>query len=168
MGFLDDMRLQNAYRVAASFDYNHDGNIKARGLFGKELDFDSNARRLTDYNKDGKISIDEFAHALAGGDVLIGYDRKVHTTNPYGGGAPSYPYPGGGSPYYPGQHGPVVYPGSGYIGGGYGYGQNNGFGNIVGGAAVGGAIGYISGGNNGLEKGAVVGGFLGAISNLFR
>ena len=168
MGFLQNINLQNAYRVAASYDYNRDGFVKASGLFGKEIKFDRDARRNTDFNKDGKISIDEFAHALAKRDIFIGYDREVHSSNPFGGGNNTgYPYPGGGSPYYPGQHGPTVYPGPSYGGGG-GYYPNSGYGNVVGGAALGGAIGYISGGSNGLEKGAVLGGVLGAISNLFN
>ena len=165
------MNLAYAYRIAASFDYNHDGNIKTNSFFGsKELAFDHDAKRRTDTNNDGKISVGEFAQALANGDVFIGYDREVHSNNPFGGGqAPGYPYPGGGSPYYPGQQGPTTYPGSNY--GGYGnnnYYPNSSYGSVLGGAAVGGAIGYISGGSNGLEKGAVIGGFLGAISNFFK
>jgi len=164
------MNLPYAYRVAASYDFNRDGYIKAGGLFGKEIEFDRNARRLTDTNRDGHIAVGEFAEALARGDVLIGYDREVHVANPFGPGNPGYPqpgYPGGGSPYYPGPGGPITYPGSGY-GYGYGGGYNQSFGDILGGAAVGGAIGYISGGEKGLEKGAVIGGFLGAIGNIFR
>lgn len=172
MGFLQNINLQNAYRVAASYDFNRDGYIKTGGLFGKEIEFDRNAKRITDTNRDGHVTVQEFAESLARGDVMIGYDREVHSTNPFGPGQPGYPkpgYPGGGSPYYPGAGGPVTYPGSGYgYGGGYYGGNQGGFGNIVGGAAVGGAIGYISGGSNGLEKGAVIGGFLGALGNLFR
>ena len=140
MGFLDNMRLQNAYRVAASFDYNRDGNIKTNSWFGsKELEFDRDAKKRTDFNKDGKISIDELAQSLAKGDVFIGYDREVHSNNPFGGGNgginQGYPYPGGGSPYYPGAGSVATYSGS--IG--YGYG-----GGVVGlGNAVGGVIGAI-------------------------
>lgn len=157
------MNLAYAYRVAASYDFNRDGFIKSRG-FGKELDFDGDARRVTDFNRDGHLSVDEFAHALARGDVFIGYDREVHATNPFGN--PGYPYPGGGSPYYPGYPGgSVTYPGPGY---GYGGAYGSPLGNIIGGAAVGGAIGYIADGKNGLENGAVIGGFIGAIGSLFR
>lgn len=163
------MNLPYAYRVAASFDYNRDGFIKT-GIIGRELEFDNDAKRRTDFNRDGKISIDEFAHALNRGDVFVGFDREVHSNNPFGQPGPQYPYPGGGSPYYPGQPGPITYPGSGFgggYGGGYGYGGGAGYGNIVGGAAIGGAIGAIADGRNGLEKGAVIGGVLGAIANLF-
>ena len=156
------MNLPYAFKVAASFDFNRDGFIKNRG-FSRELDFDSNARARTDFNRDGHITVEEFAHALSRGDVLIGYDREVHCANPYGN--PGYPYPGGGSPYYPGNpSGPVTYPGSGYgYGGGYGGGVNP----ILGVAALGGAIGYISNGSSGLEKGAVIGGFIGALGSIF-
>ena len=173
MGFLQNINLQNAYRVAASYDFNRDGIIKTNGFFGsKELEFDRNAKRLVDTNRDGKVNVQEFAQSLARGDVMIGYDREVHVSNPFGGGNPGYPqtgYPGGGSPYYPGAGGVVTYPGSGYGYGGGAYGGGNqSYGNILGGAAVGGAIGYVSGGSNGLEKGAVIGGFLGALGSIFR
>lgn len=171
MGFLQNINLQNAYRVAASYDFNRDGQIKTNGLFGnKELDFDRNAKKLTDTNRDGKISVQEFAESLVRGDVVIGYDREVHARTPFG-GSPGYPkpgYPGGGSPYYPGAGSPpVTYPGSNYgYGGGYGGGQS--YGSILGGAAVGGAVGYVAGGGRGMETGAVIGGFLGALGNIFR
>ncbi|MFN8674048.1 MAG: hypothetical protein U0457_18455 [Candidatus Sericytochromatia bacterium] len=158
------MDINNAYRVAAYYDFNRDGQINT-GWFHKEIEFDRNAKRVTDTNRDGNVSIHEFAQALSRGDVMIGYDQKVYSTNPFdgpGGHHPGgYPYPGGGSPYYPGgaQPYPQPYPG-GWSGGNYG--------NIVGGAAVGGAIGYIAGGGKGAGEGAVIGGFIGALSNLFR
>ncbi len=171
MGFLQNINLQNAYRVSASYDFNRDGIIKTNGIFGgKEIEFDRNAKKLTDTNRDGKITVQEFAESLARGDVMIGYDREVHTTNPFGGGNPGYPkpgYPGGGSPYYPGAGSPITYPGSGYGYGGGSYGMNQSYSNIFAGAAVGGAIGYISGGSDSVGKGAVLGGFLGALGNLF-
>jgi hypothetical protein len=154
------MNIQYAYRVAASYDFNRDGVIDTFGL-GKEIAFDRDAKKRTDWNRDGKVTVDEFAQSLARNDIYIGYDREVHSNNPYGQPGYGYPYPGGGSPYYPGQPGPITYPGSGY-----GYG-NGGFGNIVGGAVVGGAIGYAADGRNGLETGAVIGGFIGALGNLF-
>jgi hypothetical protein len=168
------MNLAYAYRVAASYDYNRDGVIRTSPI-GRELDFDWDAKKRTDWNHDGRISIDEFANALARQDVFVGYDREVHSTNPYG-VQPGYPYPGGGSPYYPGTPGPVTYPGSGYgYGGGYGggyygggYGYSDTMGNIATGAVVGGAIGYVSGGRNGLGTGAAIGGILGAIGSIFN
>lgn len=163
------MNLPFAYKIAASYDFNRDGVIRYKG-FSKELDFDRQARMRTDINKDGKITVDEFAHALARGDVLIGYDKEVHASNPFGGPQPGYPYPGGGSPYYPGYpSGPVTYPGSGYGwgGGGYGYG-NSSAGDIFTGAALGGAVGYIAGGKDNIGTGAVIGGFVGALGSLFR
>ncbi|GIW22281.1 MAG: hypothetical protein KatS3mg068_1288 [Candidatus Sericytochromatia bacterium] len=106
------MNLPFAYRVAASYDFNRDGVIRHWGI-NRELDFDWQARQRTDVNRDGRITVDEFAHALARRDVFIGYDREVHATNPFGN--PGYPYPGGGSPYYPGYpNGPVTYPGPGW------------------------------------------------------
>lgn len=172
MGFLQNINFQNAYRVAASYDFNRDGIIKTNGFFGsKEIEFDRNAKKLTDTNRDGKVSVQEFAESLVRGDVIIGYDREVHARTPFGPGNPGYPqtgYPGGGSPYYPGAGGPVTYPGSNYgYGGGYGGGGQS-YGSILGGAAVGGAVGYISGGEKGMEKGAVIGGFLGVIGSVFR
>ncbi|MEK7432758.1 MAG: hypothetical protein AABZ74_06480 [Cyanobacteriota bacterium] len=160
------MDINNAYRVAAYYDFNRDGNINT-GLFSKELDFDKNAKRLVDTDRNGKVSVGEFAQGLARGDVFMGYDQKVHSANPFdgpGGNHGGYPYPGGGSPYYPGAGGGGVY--HPYPSTPWG-GQNTGYGSIVGGAAVGGAIGYISGGSDGAGKGAVIGGFLGALSNLF-
>jgi hypothetical protein len=161
------MNLPYAYRIAASYDFNRDGIIRHWG-FNKELDFDWQARQRTDTNRDGRITVDEFAHALARGDVFIGYDREVHASTPFVGPNPGYPYPGGGSPFYPGYpNGPVTYPGSGWgWGAGYGYGSAGG--DILAGAVVGGAVGYVTGGKDGLGTGAVVGGFIGALGSLFK
>lgn len=162
------MNLPNAYRVAASYDFNRDGEIST-GYFHREVEFDKNAKRLVDFNRDGKVSLDEFAQGLAKGDVFVGYDQKVHSANPFdgpGGGTGShYPYPGGGSPYYPGPAGVGPYqpyqPSQPWGSGG------NAYGSIAGGALVGGAIGYVSGGRDGASSGAVIGGVIGAISSLF-
>lgn len=161
------MDLPNAYRVAAHYDFNRDGQINT-GYFHREVEFDKNAKRLVDLNKDGKVSLDEFAHGLARGDVFVGYDQKVHSANPFdgpGGSGSAYPYPGGGSPYYPGAGGGGVYHPS-YPTQPWGAG-GNAYGSIAGGALVGGAIGYISGGKDGASSGAVIGGVIGAISNFF-
>lgn len=161
-----EMNLPLAYRVAASYDFNRDGVIRHWG-FNKELDFDKQARRMTDLNRDGKIGVDEFAQALARGDVFIGYDKEVHSNTPFGNPNQGYPYPGGGSPYYPGYpSGPVTYPGPGYgWGGGYG---NSSAGNIFAGAALGGVVGYVAGGKDNIGTGAVIGGFVGALGSLFK
>ncbi|GIW22280.1 MAG: hypothetical protein KatS3mg068_1287 [Candidatus Sericytochromatia bacterium] len=50
---------------------------------------------------------------------------------------------------------------------GWGYGSTTGS-DILAGAVVGGAVGYVAGGKEGLGTGAVIGGFLGALGSLLK
>jgi len=135
------------YFRAAGYDANRDGYIDTRG-FNKELDFDSNAEKLTDLNNDGKITVHELATSFSMGRVYVGSDLKVRS---------SYTQ---ATPYYPSY-------GNSY-GSSYGYYSQAQYSSIGSGALVGGAVGYLVNGSNGVQNGAVVGGVIGAISDFFR
>jgi len=145
------------YFRAAGYDYNRDGYIDARG-FSKELAFDSDAEKLTDFNKDGKITVHELAKSFSMGRVYVGSDLRIRS---------SYsPTP---SPYYPSYGNSFSSPYGNSYGSSYGYGNySTPYSNIAGGALFGGAVGYLVNGSQGAQNGAVVGGVIGAITDFFR
>lgn len=154
----------HARMIANNVDYNWSGNIERN-----ELQFRRGAKRLVDYDRNGRVSTDELAYSLQRGDIYITGDRKAYPTY----GRPGYGFPGGG--YNPG----YGYPG--YINQpplpqapGYPYQHRTQVGassllKMAAGTAIGSAVGagaaYAM--SAPLATGAAIGGAIGLIANFF-
>lgn len=139
------MRLQEAYYVANAYDANRN-----RILENREIKFTTSARQLSDSNRDGYITVDEFAYSLMRGDVYVATDKKVYANAyqfPSFPTTPMFPY----FPYQP------YFPTTSNI---------HPIGGALTGAAVGGVIGALIKGVAGLKTGAIIGGALGLIGGL--
>lgn len=150
--------------IANNVDYNRNGVIER-----KELTFKQNAKRLADFNRDGRVSTEELAWSLSRGDIYISGDRKAYPAYgyhkpPYG--APAYPpYPQ--HPYLPPYGNQPPYP----TAPGYPYNRPStyspvasGLATTVVGAGLGAGVAYAVGGSVGV--GAAIGGALGLLGAL--